>query len=632
MIRCILLVVIATLSVSACQPSEAPETSVDAAPNVDEAAVASGDHPPREVEQTVTLRGAARRQQQLEAEASSTEWHPQSTPNPDESIEVTLTRADIALTEGQIDEGRLYAGEGNALSLYLSVLANQPDHPVALAAVSTIGEQLLASSTKLLAAGDLQGAATIERVVARIRPEDPMVGELAAKIAVGREIELLIAQAQRLMSAGKLIEPGAESALSAFQEVLALDPQSETAKTGLLAIEAQLILAATEAAMESNYARADQLLVDAISVGTGSSAVQDATTRVVELRQRRAAEIVERANAHIMQGELAEASKRLAELEAVSAQSEGIEDLRNRIERARIYGGLEPGQRIRDPLKTGGLAPEMVVMPAGSFRMGAGPAEEDRRPSEGPVHLVTFARGFALSRREISVGEFRAFVQATAYVADSVRAKKSTIYDEKSGSMTERSGVTWENDHVGKKAADDLPAIHVSWNDAKAFANWLAAETDKTYRLPTEAEFEYVLRAGVDARFPWGDASPTEYVGNLTGASDRSASKRNWVNAFENYSDGYWGPAPVGQFEANRFGLEDIVGNVSEWVEDCWHDTYQRAPADGSAWVNDGCNRRAIRGASWASAPDQVRSAFRLNAVPTTTNARLGFRVARELE
>ena len=125
---------------------------------------------------------------------------------------------------------------------------------------------------------------------------------------------------------------------------------------------------------------------------------------------------------------------------------------------------------------------------------------------------------------------------------------------------------------------------------------------------------------------------PETYVGNLTGDGDRSATRRTWVNAFKSYSDGYWGPAPVGQFEPNAFGLLDMIGNVSEWTEDCWHDSYRRAPIDGTAWVNPGCNRRVIRGASWASAPDQVRSAFRLNASPDTTNGRLGFRVARDLE
>jgi len=627
MIKWVLLTAFAALLVTGCEPAEAPKSGIDITAQVDEEEAAGANLRLQESAPTESLRDPERRQQLLDAETVASEWHPEPTTNPEESIDEMLARAETALAEGRLNEG-----EGNALSLYMAVLASQPDNSVAVSAMSTIAEQLLGRGEQLIADGDLQGAAALGRVLARIRPADPLVAEFAAKLRVGREIALLLREAQRLLAAGKLLDQGADSAMSTYREVLKLAPQNQAAQDGLLAVESQLIQAASQAAEDSNYALADQLLVDAIGVGTGSTAVQNATTRVVELRQRRASEIVDRANSHIMRGELAEASKRLAELEAVSAQSEGIEDLRTRIERARIYGGLKPGQRIRDSLASATSAPEMVVMPAGSFRMGASAAEADRRPSEGPVHLVTFARGFALSRREITVGEFRAFVEATNYTSESVRTKKSTIYDEKSGSMTERSGINWQHDHRGKKASDDLPVIHVSWNDAKAYADWLGKESGKRYRLPSEAEFEYVLRAGVDARYPWGDSAPTEYVGNLTGASDRSASKRNWVHAFENYSDGYWGPAPVGQFEANRFGLDDIVGNVSEWVEDCWHDSYQRAPADGSAWVNEGCSRRTIRGASWASAPDQVRSAFRLNAAATVTNARLGFRVARELE
>jgi formylglycine-generating enzyme required for sulfatase activity len=229
------------------------------------------------------------------------------------------------------------------------------------------------------------------------------------------------------------------------------------------------------------------------------------------------------------------------------------------------------------------------------------------------------------------VGQFRVFVQATGYVPSAVQARSSTIYDEGTGSMAAKSGVDWQNDHAGERAGANLPVIHVSWNDAKAYADWLAAETGKSYRLPSEAEFEYVLRAGSSSRYPWGDGGPTTLVGNITGDGDRSASRRNWVNSFPDYSDGHWGPAPVRSYEANRFGIHDMNGNVSEWVDDCWHDSYTRAPADGSAWVNPGCSRRVIRGASWASAPDQVRSAFRLNASPATTNPRLGFRIARDL-
>ncbi len=124
---------------------------------------------------------------------------------------------------------------------------------------------------------------------------------------------------------------------------------------------------------------------------------------------------------------------------------------------------------------------------------------------------------------------------------------------------------------------------------------------------------------------------PPASAGNVTGSKDRSPGGRSWRNAFEGYGDGWWGPAPVASFAANAFGLHDLAGNVGEWVADCWHDSYRRAPTDGEAWVNPGCRTRVMRGGSWASAPAQVRSSWRLSADADTTNARMGFRVVRDL-
>lgn len=159
----------------------------------------------------------------------------------------------------------------------------------------------------------------------------------------------------------------------------------------------------------------------------------------------------------------------------------------------------------------------------------------------------------------------------------------------------------------------------------------MSARTGKRYRLPSESEFEYAERAGSTTRYPWGDGNPAKVVANLTGEGDRSPSKRGWSNFFPHYSDGYWGPAPVRTYPADAFGLYDMAGNVSEWVDDCWHDNYTRAPRDSSAWVNPGCERRVVRGGSWGSDPLQVRSAFRLSAPADTRSARVGFRVARDL-
>src|SRR4029079_13178620 len=147
-----------------------------------------------------------------------------------------------------------------------------------------------------------------------------------------------------------------------------------------------------------------------------------------------------------------------------------------------------------------------------------------------------------------------------------------------------------------------------------------------------EAELEYALRAGAAGRYAWGDGNPPKVLYNLTGDGERSTHlHRSWAKAFPHYNDGYWGPAPVGSFPPNKFGLQDMNGNVSDWAEDCWHDSYTRAPADGRAWVNPGCAERVVRGGSWGSAPDQARAAFRLAAPPDTRSARVGIRIARDL-
>lgn len=272
----------------------------------------------------------------------------------------------------------------------------------------------------------------------------------------------------------------------------------------------------------------------------------------------------------------------------------------------------------------------MIVVPHGGFRMGAGAEELGAVDAEKPAHYVRFNRGFAMSRQAITVGEFRRFVQATRYRPRATRRGHSTVYDERSGNFVRRSGVDWQSDYAGAKAADSLPVLHVSVRDAEAYAEWLSAQTGHVYRLPSEEEFEYALRAGVQGRYPWGDAGvPPARFGNLTGGNDVSPSGRRWNNAFVSYGDGYWGPAPGGSYNANAWGLHDLGSNVSEWVSDCWHANYRRAPADGASWFNPGCRSRVVRGGSWASSPAQARAAWRSASDSDMTNARVGFRVVR---
>lgn len=601
-------------------PSAAQPAAQPAAPAADQTGDAA-QQTPAEAEQTYEIR-----RRLIDATSQQQEWVPELTPTPVDTIADTLEKANAAFAAGRVDQG-----DGNALSLYLSVLETEPGNADATAGVDRVAAALTQRGEQALQAGRFNEAARAVQVVSQLRPEDPALAALKAKVDAGREVALLLGEAQRLAADGRIVEPQGENAAALYREILRTDPQNSAATAGLEALEGDLIAKATAAAQAGNYAESDRLLNDAGKVRPGSSAVQNAGTRIVEMRQGRASGLVDEVGAAIEAGQLDRAEQLVAELESVSAQQQGVDDLKARIENARHYASLKPGQAISDALSSGGNAPEVVVIPVGEFMMGSPENEADRKSNEGPRHRVNVRRGFAMGRTEVTVGQFRAFVNATGYRPTSAAGTGSSIYDEKTGGMVDKSGVTWEDDHAGKRADANLPVIHVSWNDAKAYVDWLSRGTGKVYRLPSEAEFEYVLRAGSDTMYPWGNGNPPRVLGNLTGDGDRSASRRNWVNAFPNYNDGHWGPAPVRSFEPNRFGIYDIAGNVSEWVEDCWHDNFQRAPADGSAWVNPGCTRRVLRGASWASAPDQVRSAFRLNASASTVNPRLGFRVVRDL-
>jgi formylglycine-generating enzyme required for sulfatase activity len=305
--------------------------------------------------------------------------------------------------------------------------------------------------------------------------------------------------------------------------------------------------------------------------------------------------------------------------------------LRERIDQVAHYGLFRPGQVFTDALRSGARGPQLVVVPHGAFRMGAAAEEEGSSDAEKPAHYVRFDRGFAMSRTEVTVADFRRFVEATGYRSRAARRGHSTVYDERGGNFVRRSGVDWRSDYTGKPARADMPVLHVSARDAEAYVEWLAQQSGQRYRLPSEAEFEYALRAGSDGAFAWSTQVPPRSAGNVTGAGDVSPGGRRWRNAFAGYGDGWWGPAPVASFAPNAFGLHDLAGNVSEWVADCWHAGYRRAPANGEPWVNPGCRTRVMHGGSWASAPAQIRSAWRLSVDGDTTNARLGFRVVRDL-
>lgn len=289
------------------------------------------------------------------------------------------------------------------------------------------------------------------------------------------------------------------------------------------------------------------------------------------------------------------------------------------------------GQIFSDRMKNALYGPELIVIPGGIFQQGALRSDKLASDNEKPHHQVDIPKAFAISRSEITVAQFRQFIESSGYQTQADRINSSSVFDLASGKLVDSKGVNWQYNHIGKLADDDFPVVHVSFEDAIAYTKWLSSRTNKTYTLPSESEWEFAFRAGAETMFPWGKKIQDLHYGNLSGGIDKLPNNRLLGNAIELYSDGNWGLAATKQYRSEGFGTFDMLGNVSEWVEDCWHDNYRRSPANGEPWVNPGCKSRVIRGSSWLSASDQARCSFRMSSRAETVNALIGFRVKRVL-
>lgn len=237
-----------------------------------------------------------------------------------------------------------------------------------------------------------------------------------------------------------------------------------------------------------------------------------------------------------------------------------------------------PGETFKDCES----CPEMVVVPPGEFTMGATDTDYEK-----PPHKVTIAKPFAIGRHEVTFAQWDACAAAKACKADI-------------------------DDHGFGRAQQ--PVIDVSWDEAQAFLKWLSAQSNKAYRLPSEAEWEYAARAGSRSAYSWGPA-----VGSgKANCSDCSPTPPLATLA-------------VGSFRPNAFGLYDTAGNAAEFVDDCWNATYKGAPADGSAWRKGDCQLRVLRGGAFGTKANAARSSARFRYDRDVRYYTNGFRVARDL-
>jgi formylglycine-generating enzyme required for sulfatase activity len=226
--------------------------------------------------------------------------------------------------------------------------------------------------------------------------------------------------------------------------------------------------------------------------------------------------------------------------------------------------------------------PQLTLIPAGAFNMGS----NDGFPFEAPVHRVAISKPFLLGQREVTLAEWNACVTdgGCAYAPPDRSAGRETF-----------------------------PVTNVDWNDAHQYVAWLSKKTGKIYRLPSESEWEYAARAGSGTTYPWGAAMEKNQA-NCSGCSDRPTQEST----------------QTGSYLPNAFGLYDMAGNAAEWVEDCWNDSYRKAPADESAWTKGSCNERVLRGGAFNNDPRYVRSASRFKYDFDVRYYANGFRVVRE--
>ena len=292
-----------------------------------------------------------------------------------------------------------------------------------------------------------------------------------------------------------------------------------------------------------------------------------------------------------------------------------------------LLGACAGGSKVAgDSFRDCSTCPDMVVIPAGQFEMGAPDDERDRGDDEGPVRAVTIANPFAIGKYEVTRRQFAAFVNETGHWGNA----RCLIWNGERLAFAESN--SWLDPDYN--VSDDHPMVCVSWWDASAYASWLTKKTGYTYRLPAEAEWEYAVRGGTQTAysFPGGEDNACAY-GNVSDLSAKAAVPQ-W-NAVQCDDGVGFGTAPVGSYLPNGFGLYDTIGNVWEWQADCYRASFAGGPTDGSAWGDGGiCNAVLDRGGGFSNIfPGHLRAANRSKAPsPHIAVYSLGFRLVRELE
>ena len=453
----------------------------------------------------------------------------------------------------------------------------------------------------------------------RLKAQEAAEAEVAHELA--KKISGLLSGAAEDLLRDRLTSPSGANAWEKYQAVLSLEPGHKKASAGLDSIIGRYVskfdasLRSKEfddaegyvSRIQSVYADAPVLseLEDRLSVAREAERQRQRQRQADEAERTRQADEAER----LRQSKIAEyegkyeealgrkdyamADRYVDSLRAVNADGTVLSRLSDRLSAAReTEQRRQEEQRVGRKFKDCGECPEMVVVPSGSFTMGS-PSSEKDRDDEGPRHRVKIGYPLAVGVYEVTFSEWEACVNAGGC----------------GGYVPDDRG--W--------GRGNRPVIYVSWEEAQSYVRWLSQRTGHRYSLLSESEWEYVARAGTDTPFYFGSTISTDqanYDGDYTYGAGRKGLDRGKT-------------LPVGSFSANAWGVHDMHGNVYEWVEDCWNDSYVGAPSDGSAWESGNCSLRVLRGGSWGVKPSYLRSANRGRNTTENRSYFIGFRVIR---
>ncbi|MBP6279469.1 MAG: SUMF1/EgtB/PvdO family nonheme iron enzyme [Rhodocyclaceae bacterium] len=279
-------------------------------------------------------------------------------------------------------------------------------------------------------------------------------------------------------------------------------------------------------------------------------------------------------------------------------------------------GITEPASSQRDCPN----CPELVTVQGGEFTMGSGKEDKLREPDEEPAHRVTVSGSLDVGKYEVTRGQYAEFAKETK------REHKGGCNSTLGGRFNKNPRALWSNPGFAQK--DDEPVVCVNWDDAQAYVAWLSKKTGKVYRLLSEAEWEFVARAGTTGRRYWPETDEAAAC-KFASVADISFKRVSLGMPIFPCDDNFAYTAPVGRFPPNALGLYDLLGNVSEWIEDCWNGDYTSGPTTGAARASGSCTERGFRGGAWNGKPATLRAAYRDRESTEERHDNLGFRVVR---